>query len=88
MIALKFCARGKARPPDMAVSAQVIELHNFRTVLCRSCSKPIIFMKTRLGKRMPTNAESVAPADLVFDASKHVSHYATCPHANSHRKPR
>lgn len=54
---------------------------------CKSCHKPIVWLKTSGGRYMPTDASSVhEPADT-FDASKgHVSHFATCPNAKRWRK--
>lgn len=43
---------------------------------CVSCHAPIFWIVTDGGKRMPVDAES------------HESHFATCPHAAEHRKPR
>ncbi len=56
---------------------------------CRSCGAPIVWVKTKLGKHMPVEAEpSVEFAQMIieYDPTKHVSHFATCPNAAKHRK--
>lgn len=55
---------------------------------CRTCNAPIVWLKTQDGKNMPTDAETVDPGDGKWDNEKHTSHFATCPQANEHRKPR
>jgi hypothetical protein len=57
-----------------------------------SCGKDIVFLRTS----RPTRAMSVEPDSLspgendhtIFDPKRHVSHFATCPDAVKHRKPR
>ena len=58
------------------------------SVPCRSCKAPIVWLKTSRGKNMPADASSVGVDDVLFDPAKHISHFATCPNANQHRKPR
>lgn len=66
---------------------------------CKSCGKEIVFIKTKLGKQMPVNVESlsliekqayVSGEDLnlkfFFEPSRHMSHFADCPQANKFRK--
>lgn len=55
---------------------------------CRSCQRPIVWLRTATGKSMPADASSVGPDDGLFDPKKHISHFATCPNADKHRKPR
>lgn len=56
---------------------------------CRSCDEYIVWMKTEAGKNMPVDADSVDESDeLLFDPDKHISHFATCPNENQHRRPR
>lgn len=43
---------------------------------CNSCGADIVWIVTAAGKRMPV------------DARTHESHFATCPNAAHHRKPR
>lgn len=64
------------------------EQHERRITRCRSCNKQIVFLKTRNGKNMPVDADSVEPEDDELDLSRHVSHFRTCPNADKHRKPR
>lgn len=56
---------------------------------CRSCGAFILWMKTKNGKNIPVDYATV-PADqgaLVFDPDVgHISHFATCPNADKHRK--
>ncbi len=35
---------------------------------------------------MPVDADTAKPGDVLFDGTKHTSHFATCPQANEHRK--
>lgn len=65
-----------------------VEHHEKRIVRCRSCKAPIVWLKTAKDKPMPVNADSVHPGDMALELGKHVSHFATCPDANTHRKPR
>jgi hypothetical protein len=56
-----------------------------QVVECRSCSAPVVWLTTRNGKRMPTDAASVADGDTEFDRRRHRSHFDTCANAASHR---
>lgn len=67
------------------------------TVKCKKCPKEIIFLLSRNNKPVPVNPESLSEADLhelnhgyrvIFDPSKHVSHFVTCQHAAEFRKPK
>jgi hypothetical protein len=62
------------------------EAHERRIVRCRSCRAKIIWFKTPAGKNMPVDADTVEPEDDELDLSRHVSHFATCPQADQHRK--
>jgi hypothetical protein len=64
------------------------ERHERRIVRCRTCNAKIIFLETASGKRMPVDSDTVEPDDETFDGSRHASHFAVCPAANQHRKPR
>jgi hypothetical protein len=62
---------------------------------CSSCGALIVWFKTEAGKAHPVDATSVKAQDLNLDlqtkknpAGKHMSHFATCPNADKHRKPR
>lgn len=60
---------------------------------CRSCGAPIIWVVMYpSGKRMPLNAETL-PRFVITDGvammrDTYVSHFATCPNAAQHRKPK
>lgn len=61
---------------------------------CTSCGAPIVWFITTPNLRPhPIDATSVQAGDLNLDLQtkkhpegKHVSHFATCPNANQHRK--
>jgi hypothetical protein len=62
---------------------------------CSSCGALIVWFKTEAGRPHPVNATSVQAADMNLDLQtkshpqgKHISHFATCPNADKHRKPR
>jgi hypothetical protein len=62
--------------------------HERRIVRCRSCSAKIIFLETAAGRKMPVDADTVESDDETFDGSRHTSHFAVCPAADKHRRPR
>lgn len=49
---------------------------------CRSCGMPILWCRTRNQKRIPMDL-TAGPKD-----GKMISHFAICPNAKRHRKPR
>jgi len=55
---------------------------------CSSCGAAIVWLKTATGANMPTDAATVRPDDVTFNPPRHTSHFATCPHAASHRRRR
>lgn len=55
---------------------------------CRSCGAQIVWFKTAQGKNIPVNAETVEPGDEQLELPRHISHFATCPNANTWRRPR
>lgn len=71
---------------------------------CRSCGAEIIWCVTESGKRIPVDRapSKIGNLELVDQGNdpplaktasaeakwKFVSHFATCPHAAKHRKPR
>lgn len=71
---------------------------------CKSCGAAIVWARTIGGKRMPVDAEPSAGGSVVLHGdgtctvvplsgkpdgvSLHKSHFATCPNAEEHRKPR
>ena len=64
------------------------EAHERRITRCKTCRAQIIWFKTHDGRNMPVNADTVEAADQELDLKRHVSHFATCPQAAQHRKPR
>jgi hypothetical protein len=47
--------------------------------ICRDCGEPIVFMRTRLGKLIPVDADSVTDGDTEYEPrSGHVSHFDSC----------
>lgn len=55
---------------------------------CRSCGAEIIWLETAAGKAMPCDLVGINPDSRLFDPKVHRSHFATCPNANQHRRPR
>ncbi len=64
---------------------------------CKSCKREILWAKTPNGRAMPldpaeVNLCEVQPGpdglEIVRQVRGHVSHFATCPQAGQHRKPR
>ena len=55
---------------------------------CSTCQTPIIWLRTAAGKRMPVDPGSVQDGDVLFDPARHRSHFADCPQADEHRRPR
>jgi len=52
---------------------------------CRSCGAAIVFLVTKKGKIVPVNQETVKPEDTLYDRERHVSHFSTCPAADTFR---
>jgi hypothetical protein len=69
---------------------EINEAHERRIVRCRSCRAKIIWFKTASGKNMPVDSDTVEPKDDVneLDTKRHTVHWATCPNADQHRRPR
>jgi hypothetical protein len=65
---------------------------NMKTVNCRSCGAKIAFIRTPRGKSHPVDATPRKVWIQVGDewrlVSGYESHFATCPRADEHRKPR
>lgn len=56
---------------------------------CKGCGAPIVFMKTRKGKYIPVDAESIKTNEVFFNPnSGMIAHFATCPKAQDFRKPK
>lgn len=62
------------------------EAHERRITRCRHCRARIGFLPTVADKLMPIEADSVEPADTMYDGERHESHFATCPGANKARR--
>lgn len=59
--------------------------------VCRSCGTRITWVKTKNGKNMPVDYDKdfddVGGCEVQeFDSDRMVSHFATCPNANEHRR--
>lgn len=55
---------------------------------CRSCGADVVWLKARTGSNMIVDADTVCDGDVFYDHSRHRSHWATCPNAAQHRKPK
>lgn len=60
---------------------------------CRSCGAPIVWVVTESGKRMPLDAKPekrfVVDVDgKAYVRDTYVSHFAHCPNAAQHRRPK
>lgn len=61
---------------------------------CRTCGASILFMRTREGRTIPVNEDSVNDESvsvsedgiLIFNPKTMTSHFATCPDAQKWRK--
>lgn len=58
------------------------------TAKCKTCQASIVWLKTALNKVMPVDAETVREGDTMFLKDVHRAHFATCPQAAEHRKPK
>lgn len=57
------------------------------TVPCKSCKSPIRWIMMSTGRSMPVNPEFVTVVTEAGTVIKgHISHFATCPNAQEHRK--
>lgn len=57
---------------------------------CGSCQRPIYWARTHKGNPMPVDvvADGVCEAPTATADGCGISHFATCPNANAHRKSR
>lgn len=53
---------------------------------CRSCKKPILFMKTRTNKWIPVNWNVDISRLWDYDSEIMEAHFATCPDGDKFRK--
>jgi hypothetical protein len=67
--------------------------------VCRTCKRPIVWAITATGKRIPLDPEPVKGGNLRLvdgralaardePGPRFVTHFATCPFASEHRRPR
>jgi hypothetical protein len=70
----------------MSFEQDTTEAHERRIVRCRSRNAKIIWFKTERGSNMPVDADTVEPEDQELELPRHISHFATCPNANQHRR--
>lgn len=61
-----------------------------RIVICReqTCGARIILLKTRVGRIMPVDADSVEADDNEYDPQRHKSHFVTCTAPGRFRRKR
>lgn len=66
-----------------------------RTSSCSSCGAAIVWVETSSGKSMPLDAKperrwvrAGRTGESAHFAETYVSHFATCPNAAQHRRPR
>ena len=53
---------------------------------CKSCNKEIVWLKTKNGKYMPVNADTIQGKETIYDYVKgHISHFSTCEDADQFR---
>jgi hypothetical protein len=64
-----------------------------RQATCRSCGAPIVWVVMESGKRNPIDADSIEQRVVLNGRRTRgamratgISHFATCPNANQHRK--
>jgi hypothetical protein len=71
------------------MTEEIRQRHPFE-VQCKSCGAAIVWFNTKAGRKMPVDASSTKPTDAAhqLDLKRHVSHFATCPNAIQHRRPR
>ena len=70
----------------MSTEQELAIAHATRITVCKSCQAKIIYLETAAGKKMPVDAATVYPADVMFDRAKHMTHFATCTAADKHRR--
>ena len=53
---------------------------------CKSCNTEIVWLKTKNGKNMPVNADTIQGKETIYDHVKgHISHFSTCKDADKFR---
>ena len=56
------------------------------STICKKCNAEIIFLKTKNNKFQPVDFKPEIKETDIFDSKIHISHFATCPFADSFRK--
>jgi hypothetical protein len=69
-------------------TGRVSMTEDLRIKSCSSCDAPIIWLLTKHLKHIPVDAATVKPGETQYTPPGHISHFATCPNANQHRKKR
>lgn len=71
-----------------------------RNSFCRSCGEAILWARTAAGKAMPLNVDhehgtvhldadgTITRLTTTPEPGGHTPHFATCPNADQHRRPR
>lgn len=85
--------------PAVASEPAQLEVGAEPATVCSSCGAPIVWALTPAGKRMPFDAEPLEVRGLYLIDTRsrnastletpypiHRTHFATCPHAQRHRK--
>lgn len=55
---------------------------------CSSCGAAIRWVLTNNGRRMPVDAATWQEGDERYLPERHISHFASCPNADKHRRAR
>lgn len=53
---------------------------------CTSCGAPMVWLHTEAGKAVPVDPAPGVESGQRFDPKIHRAHFATCPHADQHRR--
>ena len=60
--------------------------HLARIKNCKTCGAKVVWFPTKKGGRMPVDAATVVASDETLNLKYHISHFATCPDADKHRR--
>lgn len=54
---------------------------------CKACKEKIVWMRTKNGKTIPVNLESLKTEEVIFNPKAGmIAHFATCPFADNFRR--
>lgn len=70
---------------DYLERERLIGKHEILDCRGEDCDSGLVWLKTRKGKVIPVNAESVDASDELYDHKKHAPHWASCPNADDFR---